>query len=77
VTSDALAVIDYEAVFHPREFSARNNQSYLDALERAVLFLNRLAKQRENIGALFFWLTPKCVHLQSAPVQAQLGREHL
>ena len=25
VTPDALAVIDYEAVFHPREFSARKN----------------------------------------------------
>jgi hypothetical protein len=50
VTSDALAVIDYEAVFHPREFSARKSQSYLDALERAVPFLSLLAKRRENDG---------------------------
>jgi hypothetical protein len=50
VTSDALAVIDYEAVFHPREFPARKNQSYLDALERAVPLLRLLAERRDNDG---------------------------
>jgi hypothetical protein len=50
VTSDALAVIDYESVFHPREFSTRKNQSYLDALERAVPLLSLLPERRENDG---------------------------
>jgi hypothetical protein len=50
VTSDALAVIDYEAVFHPREFPTRKNQSYLDALERAVPLLRLLAERRDNDG---------------------------
>ena len=33
VTTDALAVIDYEAVFHPLEVSNREIQSYLGALD--------------------------------------------
>jgi hypothetical protein len=41
VASDALAVIDYKAVFHPREVSTRNSQSYVGAPERGVLLLRR------------------------------------
>src|SRR5207253_10449647 len=32
VASDALAVVDYEAVFHRREVSTRDSQSYLGPL---------------------------------------------
>jgi len=72
VAPDALAVIDYEAVFHPRKFSARKNQSYSDALEVAALLLNLLAKQRENDGALSFWLTPKCAICGTLPSKPSL-----
>ena len=39
VASDALAVIDYKAVFHSWEVSTRNSQSYLGLGETGVMVL--------------------------------------
>ena len=39
VTTDALAVIDYETVFHPWKISTRKSQSYLGQVERGVTFV--------------------------------------
>ena len=41
VASDAFAVIDYEAVFHPLECSTRSRQSYLGTFKRGVSVLGR------------------------------------
>jgi hypothetical protein len=43
VTTDALAVIDYEAVFHPLDISTRRSQSYVGPRERGVTLLSLLA----------------------------------
>jgi hypothetical protein len=50
VTTDALAVIDYEAVFHPREVSTRNSTSYVGWLERGVTLL-RLVTSPANLSS--------------------------
>jgi hypothetical protein len=43
VASDALAVIDYKAVFHPLEVSTRKKPSYLGLLKRGVTLVRLVA----------------------------------
>jgi len=52
VTTDALAVIDYETVFHPQEISTQKSQSYLGPIKRGVTLVRLVASRSSDASAV-------------------------